>query len=183
MLKNTKIFIIGILTLAVIPLACQAFSFDELFDDLGEWLSGSITSTQVVNKINVSTNSGETTINGEVKEGETKSQVFVKNIINGKEIEPIEIESEANEVRVESEIKTEKGKAIVYREIQIDSEKTVEDYEVGLNANSFTTFESAPTSSQKEGILKESTEALREWWSDFARSLKSFFQNIFNIFK
>ncbi|MBZ9571929.1 hypothetical protein KJA15_01145 [Patescibacteria group bacterium] len=187
MKKNLTIII---LALIIIPLSVQAFSFEELFNELGElfsdeewfseeWVSNENGDSQVINRINVSTNTGDTVINGEVKEGETKSKVYVKNIINGTEIDPIEIESEANEVKVESEIKVEDDKAIVQREIQIDSETETETYEVDLEDADSCLSEMEAC----EGNLGETEESVTgSWWGNFVDNLKSFFWNIFSIF-
>lgn len=163
--------------LIIIPSVCGAFSFEEPFDDFEEWisnLSNGTRSLQIINEVKVLTNTGNNVVNGEITEGETKSRVSVKNIINGKEIDPIEVESDKNEVKVESEIKTENGKVIIQREIQIDSEKSIENYEVDL--------ENSETGTESEEILKEGLDSFQERWVDFIEDLKSFFRRVFNIF-
>jgi len=186
MIKIAKIFPIVFLTLAVIPLSCQAFFLDELFEDLEEWFSEEISnSSQIINKIEVSTNTGQTTINGEVKEGETKSKVYVKNIINGKEIDSIDIESDKNEVKVESKIEVNEGKALVQRKIEIDSEKTVENYEVNLENSESDIGESTTEGEseiENEEEAKEILDTIHGWWSKFLDNLVTSLQNIFSIF-
>ncbi len=181
---------ISIIFLGTIPSVVKAFWLDEIFDEFKEWFSEENNNSQIINQVNVSTNTGNNVINGEIKEGEAKTSIEVKNIVNGKEIEPIEIKSGANQVKVESEIRVEKGsdKAVVQRKVEIDSEKTEENYEVDLK-----------TSEEKEGgeklresglegeesgdeELKKERSGFQEWWSDVIKNLKSFFQNIFNIF-
>ncbi len=164
--------------LTIIPLVCGAFSFEEPFDDFEEWisdLSDGMSSTHIINEVKVLTNTGNNVINGEITEGEAKSRIFIKNVINGKEIDPIEIESDKNEIKVESQIKTENGKVIIQREIQIDSEKSTENYEVDL--------ENSETETESEGILKDGLDSFQEGWLDFIEDLRSFFDDIFNIFK
>ena len=184
-MKIIKILPILFLTLAVIPLSAQAFSFDELFDEIEEWFSDEINETknsQVINEINVSANTGGNAAEeGEVKEGETKSRVYVKNIINGIEIEPIEIESDASEVKVESEIEVDEGKAYIQREIEIDSETSEESYEVDLEESD--TFNMGGCLANKECFEEgENFKKVQEWWENFVNNLKSFFENIFSIF-
>jgi len=173
--ENLKLVALALMifTLLVVdPLLAQAFSFDEFFDDIVEWFSGEGNEANIINEINVSTDTGETIINDEIQEGETKSKIYVKNIINGQEIDPIDIESEENKVKVESEITVEDGKAFVQREIEIDSEKTTENYEVDLGDSA---------ENQETGILNETMAALQNFWTSFFESLKSFFQNLFNF--
>lgn len=198
MIKIIKNFITVFLFLTVIPLSVQAFSFDQFFNELEEmfsneewftdeeWISEESNDSQIINKINVSTNTGNNTITGEegeIIEGETKSQIYVKNIINGTEIDPIEIESDANEVKVKSEIKVEDEKAYVQREIEIDSEKTVENYEVDLESQESDMEESLPEEEiENEEETEETLDTIHNWYSDFIEDLKSFLGNIFNIF-
>jgi hypothetical protein len=158
-------------SLIIIPLACRAFSFEEFFDELKEWFSNSTSSNRVINEVNVSANTGNNIINGEVKEGETKSKVYVKNIINGKEIEPVEIESKANKVNVKSKIEAEGKMAQVQREIEIDSERSTTSYEVNL--------ENSDNQESNQGKL----EKIYDWWVNFWEVFTASLQDIFNIFK
>jgi hypothetical protein len=170
-------FLVTFLVFIIGPLSCQAFTFEEIFDEFEKWFSGESNNSQIINEINVSTETGNKTINGENPpaggEGETKTKIEIKNIVNGTEIEPIDIESEANEVKVESEINVDGDTAQVEREIEIDSEKSIENYEVELENSEAET---------KDLAEEELRIALQGWWSDFVEDLESFFQNIFNIF-
>ena len=176
-----KNLIILFLILIIIPLSCQAFFLEELFSEIEEWFSRESNDSQVINEINVSTNTGNTVINGEVIEGKSKSQVYVKNIVNGKEIEPIDIESEAKEVKVKSEIKVRDKIAQIQRETEIDSERRVKNYEINLEDSGSVIDEFFP----KEEEIKDKEETVEildtiyDWWLDFVGDLKFFFRNIF----
>lgn len=176
-----KVITILCLFLITIPLSAKAFNLDEFLKELEKLISeenGNNSQTplddedyltgQVINKVEVHTNTGETTINGEVKEGETKTKVEVKNIINGEEIEPIEIEAEANEVKVESEVRIEDGELSVKKEIEIDSETETENYQTNLE------------DTKNEETSTGNLEKIRNWWSNFVDSLMASLQNIFN---
>jgi len=182
MKKIIKFFPIIFLTFVAIPLYCQAFFLEDIFDDFEkwfsnkEWISEEGNESQIINEVNVSVNTGETTINGENPpaggEGESKTEIHVENIVNGTEIDPIDIESDAGTVKVESEISVDDGIAQVQRETEIDSETSTENYEVNL--------ESSGTGTEKEDLIEP--EIFENWWSDFIEDLKSFFEDIFNIF-
>ena len=109
----------------------------------------------------------------------------MKNIINGQEIGPIDIESEANEIKVESKIEVNEGVAKVQREVEIDSQKSAENYEVGLENETNETDETdkADETNENKGIIKESLDTLDEWWSNFLGNLLASLGNIFNIFR
>jgi len=178
---SIKLGFFALITLLMVsPLACQAFFFEDIFDDFEKWFSGEkwssdgTNSSEIINEVNVSVSTGETTINGngEIKEGETKTEIHVENIVNGTEIDPIDIESDAGTVKVESEISVDDGIAQVQRETEIDSETSTENYEVNL--------ESSGTGTEKEDLIEP--EIFENWWSDFIEDLKSFFEDIFNIF-
>ena len=91
---------------------------------------------------------------------------------------------------MESEIRVEKGsdKAVVQRKVEIDSEKTEENYEVDLK----TLEEKEGGEKLREGglegeesgdeELKKEKSGFQEWWSGVIKNLKSFFQSIFNLF-
>jgi len=174
-LKSKYLLVLIISLTIALPLGCKAFSLDELFDDIAEWFSGESNEADIINEVNVSTNTGDTIINGEIQEGETKSKVYVKNIINGEEVASVDIESEENKVKVESEITVKDNKALVQKEIQIDSETETENYEVDLPADSSLDNQTG------QGILEESLRAWQEFWNSFLASLQSFFQNLFNF--
>ena len=172
------------------PLSCRAFSFGEIFEEFEEWISGgegfstSTNDSQIINEINVSTNTGENIINGEVREGETKTEIYVKNIINGKEIEPIEIETEKENVEAKSKIEVSEEKAYVHQEIQLDSEKTIKDYQVDLknSGSDRGDFEEDKKDEREDLEGREKSKVFQEWWIGFFQSLKSFFQKLFSIF-
>ena len=176
-ISNFKIGVLTLLALVVIPLSCQAFSLNEIFEEFENWISNRNNNSQIINEVNVFTNTGGNIVegNGEVKEGETKSSIYVQNIINGTEIEPIDIETEAQEVKVKSEINVENEVAQVQREIEIDSEKEVENYQVELPAESPSDNQAAR---ENEGVFNN----LQNWWQNFINNLKSIINNIFNIF-
>jgi len=189
-ISNFKIGVLTLLALVVIPLSCQAFSLNEIFEEFENWISNRNNNSQIINEVNISTNTGGNVVNGngETKEGEAKSQIYVKNIINGKEIEPIDIETEANEVNVKSEIEVEDEIAKVHRETQIDSETNVEDYEVELDESASDTGICQPNEECFEEDL-ENKEAIEEngnkffdWWKNFVDNLRSIINNIFSIF-
>lgn len=194
--------------MGLVPLGCKAFFLEEMFDDFEDFITGGTSTAAIINKISVSAETGNNVVNGEVKEGESKSNIYVKNIINGTEIEPVDIESEASEVGVKEEIEVKENKAFVQREIEIDSEKTEESYELDLEETkaadeSFGTAQDEPfgtaqgepfgtAQDETENIENNSTEnktvlpsapvVFKSWWLGFIGGLHSFFQKIFNIF-
>jgi len=178
--RSEKIFFILIILtfFAVNPFSVQAFSLDNFFEGLQDYFlkEGEFppdnTGSQVINKVNVSAHTGGNKTEGETIEGgDAKVNIQVENIINGKSIDPIEIESEGNEVKVESKIEVEgDGKASVGREIEIDSQKTAENYEVDLE------------SSANEEPTRTNLERIQSWWDNFLNSLMASLGNIFNIF-
>jgi superfamily I DNA and/or RNA helicase len=187
-MKNLKFQILILIGfLIIIPLSSKAFSFDKFFEDLEGILSETDSGTQIQNEVNVQTDTGGNVVNdGEVIEGpasaeatdgqgKAKSEIHIKNVINGTEIDPVDIETQASEVKVESEIKTEDGAIIVQRETEIDSEKKTENYEVNLNQSS---------QSEKIGENSESTaNKVEELWLNLVADIHYFLKNIFNIFK
>lgn len=164
-LKNAVINAV-ILVLLIVPLSAQAFFLDDWFED---WFFDEEGTTQVINEVKVEANTGGNKADeGEVIEGEGEINVEIKTIINGEEIEPIEIETEANEVKVESEIRVENEEVIVEREIEINSENLCDSCnEVGT---------------EDKGVIEEKLKVVKNWWSDFIKDLKSLVINIFNIF-
>jgi hypothetical protein len=190
-----SLFLISYLLL--IPFACQASFLDEFFEDFDEFFSednlGSQNGgSQIINEVNVSTNTGGNKADsGEVIEGESKSEVHIKNIINGNEIEPIDIESSSSEVKVEEKIEVDNDKADISREIEIGSEKTEENYQVDLTSeeeikeepqnavSQEEVNESQPTDGEELSQQKNLKFAEKIYFS-FVENLKSFFKNIFN---
>ena len=151
-----KILTIIILILLIIPFSCQAFFLDDWFEDLFEEDEFN-NQTQVINEIKVEANTGGNKAEqGEVIEGEGRIEIHIKTIINGEEIEPIDIESSASEVRVESKIEVEQGKEpVIEREIEIGSPP----------------------------IYTKFSNKIFQRWSGFVEGLKSILLGIFNIFK
>lgn len=203
-----KIIIFAIVAfLAAGPLPLNAFSSDNFFDNTDEWSSGDAGNVQITNKINVSANTGgNTAAGGEIIEGKEKTNVEIKNIINGKEIDPVEIKSEASEVKVASEIETDGEKAQVQREIEIGSEKKSENYQVDLKNSEIEAKDSieagaedgkgdasreikidfeeqAENSIAREPEKEKAFNNLQNWWLNFIENLKFVFQNIFSIFR
>ena len=173
------------LVLAVAPLSVQAFSFEEFFDDFEEWLSSDEwnfeegNSSQITNEINVSANTGgNTATEGETIEGKAETSIEIKNIVNGTEIEPVEITSETGEVSVESEIVVDDNVVQIQREIEIDSEKSVESYSVELEGSGCGT----DVDSSLNCLGSEEPDINQNWLVSFLESFKNFFQSIFNLF-
>jgi hypothetical protein len=202
MIKMKILFIILCASLATMPLAAYAFSFDafdeNFFERLEENKQKSLPAqtndgqTQIINKINVSADTGGNIANsGEVKEGTKKTEIQVNTIINGKEIDPVEIKSEASDVKVESKIEADEEKAYVERETEIDSVKESENYEVDLKqtdqSNISAEISAAPlqkdAGKDNKGDLTQDADSARNWWLELVKKLESFFQNILNIFK
>jgi len=220
--KNiTKIYLISSLVLLVlVPLSTQAISLDDFFDDLGEYFERdsspaaqndillSNNSTQIINKVNVSANTGGNVAGeGEVVEGQSEVKVKIENIINGESIEPIDLEvkQEQGEAKVKVEQKItypdEQGKASVEREIEINEEVETEDYQVEIEETD--SSESAaikpsleePESSEELESLKESTSLekpkliskltnkLSQWWWNFLGGLKEKLASIVSFWK
>ena len=124
-----------------------------------------------------------------VIEGKTKSEVHIKNIVNGKEIDPIDIESEASEIKIENKIEVKDNKAEVLREIEIDSEKSIESYEVDLESLEcdveICNTEIVPEidTNEEETEYEQPSKNLNfieKLYLDFVENLRSFFQNIFH---
>jgi len=148
-----KNFLIISLIAIIIPLSCRAFFLDDFFKKFYEKSS----STQIINEVNVSANTGGNTASeGEVIEGKGKINVEIKNIINNESIEPIDIETEANKVEVKSriEVKGDDSEPIVEREVIINDEK-----------------------------ITEEDKTQKEWLPNFVEEIKNFFQSIFKFFK
>lgn len=178
-----KIITILCLILITVPLSTRAFSFEEFFDELEKKISGeSGNSSQIINKVEVHTNTGgNTATDGEVIEGEGKAKIEVKNIINGEEIEPIEIETEANEVKVRSEVKVEDGEVSVKKEIEINSEINEENYQADSeNENAGdVSFDNRENEKDKIG---GNLGRIHNWWQNFLDNLFASLINIFSIF-
>lgn len=207
-IKIKKIWIILASALMAMPLSAYAFSLDlfdgkffDAFAGLEESRSAAGGDGKVMSEIIVSASTGNNAIGGEIdsagdkSSGETerdklKTGIEIKSIINGKEINPIEIKSEADKVKVKSKIEADEEKARVQTETEIDSVKKSENYETDLKNPAWNIMEEKkPGESGKEEMInnnKESSEKAlgfpRNRWSEFAERLKSFFRNIFNIF-
>jgi len=177
--------------LTVKPITCRAFFWDGFFKELETEIEKSIPTTtenqgnnsQIINKIEVEVNSGGNKIEGngetgKIIEGETKSEVHIENIIDGKEIEPINIESKENEVKVNSEVKVEDGKVEVKREIETGSEKKTENYQTELTE----TEENRKSEKIKEELKDDRLTTFKNWWLDLMEGFESFLKNIFDIF-
>ncbi|MEW5907984.1 MAG: hypothetical protein AB1643_02290 [Patescibacteria group bacterium] len=170
---KTSVFIFAIfLVLATGTLSCQAFSFDDFwgnFEEILPWEESAGDSAEIINEVNVSANTGDNTSEeGEITEGEGKIKIEIRNVIDGTEIEPIEIESSEKAAEVQSKIEANDDTAVVHQETEINGEKSEKNYEVDLSDNSTE--------------QTEQTETKIEWWEDFKETIKSFFENIFDIF-
>lgn len=170
-MKISAITAISVLLLG--PISASAFFMEDFFSEFEKFFSEDFdkdfmetdTSTQIINEVNVSANTGGNVAEGgEIKEGEQKINVEIKNVINGESIEPIEIETEANKVEVKSkiEIKGDDSEPIVEKEIIIDDEKKTET---------------------KETSQEETEKEAEKWFPNFVEEIKNFFLNIFKIFK
>jgi len=191
-LKFIKWIILSLMIfLTIKPMICRAFFWDEFFNELETEIEKSIPTTtenqgnnsQIINKIEVEVNSGGNKIEGngetgKIIEGETKSEVHIENIIDGKEIEPINIESKENEVKVNSEVKVEDGKVEVKREIETGSEKKTENYQTELTE----TEENRKSEKIKEELKDDRLTTFKNWWLDLMEGFESFLKNIFDIF-
>ena len=167
------------LILTFIPFSTLAFSFSEIFEKFEEFFPES-TTTQVINEINTSVNTRSNVINGEESEGKGKSKIYVKNIINGEEIEPIDIESDKENVSLESKIKVKEGKVYVQREIRIDSQKITKNFQTDIK-NTTKKIESFP---EENELKKENGKVLntfKKWLSNFAEGLRFLFNSISNF--
>ncbi len=129
MIKNFKrgiLCLIASCLLAALPVSANELGnlvpkwedFDEFFSD----------TASVINEVHVEANTGgNTAIGGEVKEGEEKVEVEIKSVVNGKEIEPVEIKTQGGKVEVESKIEV-KGdeESKIEREVKINDEAVVD---------------------------------------------------------
>lgn len=193
------------------PLSAYAFSFDlfneKFFNDLeniNETVPAEINSghAQIINKVSVSANTGgNTAASGETIEGKGKTEIVINSTINGKEIDPVEIRSEANEIKLESKIEADGEKALVQRETEIDSVKKTENYEVdlknleldGAEAGIFTASVLAQSDIKDEDI-KLSSEGLKNnlqlaenfsqnWLEQLFKKFEIFFHNLIKLIK
>ncbi|MBD3208016.1 MAG: hypothetical protein GF370_00995 [Candidatus Nealsonbacteria bacterium] len=154
------------LLLAAFPFSVQAFFIKDVFDELDEIMQGDVSGSQVINKIEVSSEAGETVINNKVKQGQATSKIKIHNIVNGEEIDPVEIETESGKIVIEQNIESKDGKTVVQRETQIDEEKETEEFEVNL-----------------EESKSEGHQSMREgWWQTFINNFNKFLASLFNIF-
>jgi len=154
------------LLLAIFPFSVQAFFIKDVFDDLDDMMQGDVNGNQVINKIEVSSESGETILNNEVKQGQATSKIKIHNIVNREEVDPVEIETEAEKVVVKQEIESKDGEAVVRRETEIDEEKETEEFKVNL-----------------EELKSEEHQSMREgWWQTFINNFNKFLASLFNIF-
>lgn len=205
MIKTKKQLIILCVALAIMPLSTHAFVSDlfneEFFDNFGniEEPASAGTNSRVINEINVSANTGNNAAGGEagssgdkpsdnIKEGEVKTSIKVKSTINGKEMEPIDIESHSGKIEVKSQAEADGERVRVQREIEIDSEKKIENYEVDLSKPKAEAVkvENAPKQGKEESANSKKTfegslSFLRSRWSGLMESLKNFFHSIFNL--
>lgn len=190
------------------PLSAKAFFMDDFFNDLESHLEESYSETAdgngnqvyINNDVSVTANTGGNVVSGggEIVEGKAKVKIKTETVINGKVIDPINIETEANEASVKSEIKADGGVAQVEREIKVGSETATENFEVDLGnseenaeveikepaeANNLNPAEQ-DIEQDKDGeeVKGQVSAVLHNWWPNFAAKLKSFFQSIFSIF-
>ncbi|MFZ5559880.1 MAG: hypothetical protein ACOZAL_03775 [Patescibacteria group bacterium] len=170
--QKIKLVIFTLITiLLLIPLVCQAGFLEKWFENLEGWISEEDSNnTQIINEVNVSASTGNNVIegdSGQIIEGEEKSSVEIKTIINGEEIESVSTESGKGSISVESRVEVEDEKVSVSREIQYGDEKPA----------------ASPSDTQAgRGIIREKLENVGNWFSDFWKGFKSFFSNIISIF-
>ncbi len=134
---------------------CKGEFFD-LKDFFEEFSSSD--ETRIENEVKVITNTGENQ-----KTDKNTSQVFIKNIVNGKEIDPLNSKTKGK-VEVKSEIKTEKGKILIKREVQTETGNEVQEYQIESKEN------------QKE------KGKLKEIWKNLERFFETLFQNLQHLF-
>ncbi len=184
--KLKMLIVIGFLT--TVPFGCHGFFLEDIFNGIENLLldidnKNRSNTAEIINQTEVYTNTGNTIINGKGddssdREGDTKSRVHLKNIVNGKEVEPIDIESDAGSIKVKSEIETHGDKIDIHREVSIDSEKKIEDYQL----NSENKNMESTTQDFLEQEENEDLSFFQKWWSFILLDFKSFFQYIFNKF-
>jgi hypothetical protein len=132
--------------------------------------------TEVINEIKVEVSTGDNKIQsppnsegvggeggegGQVIEGESKSSVEIKTIINGEEVESISTQSNEGSIRVESRV-------------EINEESGIKNPAEG---------EARPDlSGRQESGIRNLGLGIKSWWLDFVENLKSIFLGIFNIF-
>ncbi|MCK4592220.1 hypothetical protein KAT63_02130, partial [Candidatus Parcubacteria bacterium] len=166
--------------------------------------------SEIINNVSVSTDTGGNTIkgDGEIIEGKSNSEIKVETVINGKVIDPINIKTDESEASVKSQINADGSAIQVQREIKVGPEIKAENYEVDLESseetvianpqvqteeseeinpeeinNSLEQSENIEQSEKQEKIAEKTLTVLSSWFSGFADNFKSFFQNIFSIFK
>lgn len=107
------IFKLTILILLLLPFSCQAVFWEDWFENQA--------GTEVINEIKVETNTGGNVIQGgdsdQTIEGEAKSKIEVKTIIDGEEVESISTESDEGSIEVRQEIVVEKNEEPVVETI------------------------------------------------------------------
>ena len=136
-------------------------------------------SVEIINDVNVSANTGNKEVNnGEIKTGDANAKAEVKTIINGKSIDPIDIEVESKEgeernIKVKNEIIVKDDKAEVKSEVQTDSESYTQDYEVDLKD-----IENEANNEEEEATISK----ILNWFSNLIENLFASIGNIFNFF-
>jgi hypothetical protein len=178
------------------PLASKAF-LEDFLNDLENIISDVESNVEsnietegnstIINKVNISTNTGGNTAeSGEIIEGEQKSTIKVKNIINGTEIDPIDIETDASDVKFKSEINVDDNKATVDREIDIDGDKTEENYQVDIEEQETSELQAPEPDDSGQAAEEENITNnlgfVGQLWSNLVHNLKNIWQKVFNIF-
>ncbi len=190
--------------MVLVPISTQAFSLDDLFDDLENYFeqnsfnSTETSNAQIINKVNVSANTGGNVAGpGEVVEGQSEVKVKIENIINGESIEPVDLEvksEQGEEAKVELEQKItypdEEGKASVERKVEINEEAESEEYQ--LEVDDTETIEPSleeldsleeSTNLEKPKIIPKLTNKLSQWWLNFFGGLKAKLASIVSFWK
>ncbi len=207
--NSNKIFFISILLILISGLLVApagASLWNEFFDDIASQSDEeNSNNSEIINNVSVSTDTGGNTIKGDGKiiEGKSNSEIKVETVINGKIIDPINIKTDESEASVKSQINADGSTIQVQREIKVGSEIKTENYEVDLESseetvianpqvqteeseeinNSLEQSENIKQSEKQEKIAEKTLTVLSSWFSGFADNFKSFFQNIFSVFK
>ena len=219
-MKKNKIikicFVMALLVLISAPFSARASFMDDFFNDFESYMEESHSETTtdgngnqvyISNDVSVSASSGGNVVSGgEVKEGETRVKIKTETVVNGKVIDPVDIDTKANEASVKSVIRANGDDVQVEREIKIDSESVTENFEVDLENSEESSEEAVMPNPQiqaeepgevnnppernnlqeqnekEEKMVKKTFTVLNNWLSDFTNNFKSFFQSIFSIF-
>ncbi len=127
-----------ILAAGFLPVQARAdYDFDEFLAELEDEMIVNENYTQIINSVSASASTGGNTASeGETVEGKAEASIKVKTIIDGQVVEDIGIKEESKagdvNVKVESRVQADGGKAVADITTVINNKEKTEKYEVDL---------------------------------------------------